>query len=65
MENETFSVERCALLVEECASCNISRGKTLSVAGFWCAVRGVGGRLSQFCCTMALFVSTIILSGEK
>ena len=30
-------------------ACNISRGKTPSVAGFLVALRGVGGRLSQFC----------------
>ena len=33
--------------------------------GFLGALRGVGGRLSQFCGTMAHNASTIILSGEQ
>ena len=36
-----------------------------SVAGFLGALRGVGGRLSQFCGAVAHVASTIILSGEQ
>ena len=48
--NCALPVDKCALLVEKVrVSCNISRGKTPSVSGFLGVLRGVGGRLSQFC----------------
>ena len=66
VENCTFHLENCTLLVVKVrVSCNMFCGTTPSVAGFLGALRGVGGRLSQFCGSRAHFVSTMILSREQ
>ena len=50
--NCALLVDICALLVEKVrVSCNSSCGNIPSVSVFWGALRGVGGRLSQFCGT--------------
>ena len=59
VDNCTFRVGKCAFLATALV------GKLLQLRCFLGALRGVGGRLSQFCGTVAHFASTIILSGEQ
>ena len=67
MENCALFVDKCALLVDKCALLATALvGKCLPLRFFSCALRGVGGRLSESICgTVAHFLSTVILSGEQ